>query len=45
MHDYPEHSNERAEALTVAVDGARALLAVLGRAEHYAEARIGLSVP
>lgn len=45
MHDYPEHSNERAEALTLAVAGARALLAVLRRTEDYANAHIGLCVP
>jgi hypothetical protein len=45
MHDDPEHSNESAEALTLAVDGARALLAVLRRTEDDANARIGLRVP
>jgi hypothetical protein len=45
MHDYPGHSNERADALTLAVDGARELLAVLDRVENYAEDRIGLGLP
>lgn len=45
MHDYPDHANERAEALTLAVDGAQVLLRVLARTAHYAETRIGLALP
>jgi hypothetical protein len=45
MHDYPEHANERAEALTLAVEGARELLAVLDRLGKYAVAHIGIVLP
>lgn len=45
MHDYPEHSEERAEALTLAVGGARELLAVLDRVADYAADRIGVAAP
>jgi hypothetical protein len=41
MHDYPEHANERAEALSLAVEGARQLLAVLNGVGKYAEHIIG----
>ena len=44
MHDYPEHANERAEALSLAVDGARELLAVLDRIADYAADRIGITL-
>jgi len=44
MHDYPEHAQERAEALTLAVAGAPELLAVLDRTVAYAKDRIGLRV-
>ena len=45
MHDYPEHANERAEALTLAVEGARELLAVLDRLGKYAIAHRGIALP
>jgi hypothetical protein len=45
MHDYPEHPNERADALTLAADGARELLAVLDRTADYAADRIGIVLP
>jgi hypothetical protein len=45
MHDYPEHANDHAEALTLAVDGAQELLAVLDRTKSYAADKIGIPVP
>lgn len=45
MQDYPDHANERAEALTLAVDGARELLTVLDRIGRYAQDHIGLDLP
>jgi len=45
MHDYPEHASERAEALTLAVGGARELLGVLSTTASYAAERVGLSLP
>jgi hypothetical protein len=45
MHDYPEHSAERAEALTLAADGAREILDVLDRIADYAIKNIGLMLP
>lgn len=42
MRDYPEHAQERAKALTLAVAGAPDLLAVLERTVAYAEHRLGL---
>jgi len=45
MHDYPEHANERAEALTAAVDGARELLAVLERLGRHVSEHIGVALP
>jgi hypothetical protein len=45
MHDYPEHADERAEALTLAVGGAQELLAVLDRTKRYAADNIGVSAP
>jgi hypothetical protein len=44
-HDYPEHVNERAEALTLAVGGARELLAVLDRLGAYAVNHLGIALP
>ena len=45
MHDYPEHANDRAAALSLAATGARELAAVLERVRDYAAERIGLVFP
>jgi hypothetical protein len=45
MHDYPEHSFERAEALTLAANGAQEILAVLDRIGAYAVHHIGIKLP
>jgi hypothetical protein len=45
MHDYPEHSAERAEALTLAVGGAREMLGVLDRLGDHAVNHIGIALP
>lgn len=44
MHDYPDHANDRAEALTLAAAGARELLAVLERTARYAQDHVGLEL-
>jgi len=41
-HDYPEHDDQRAEALTLAAAGAGELLTVLRRLRNYACQHVGL---
>lgn len=43
-HDYPAHANDRAEALTLAVEGALELLAVWDRVGGYATDHFGLAL-